>query len=129
MSHYGTHLREAFCGWLEAGCPPEATVEVDYEPQTWETERLLRRMLNCSVVMPGSLYDEVVACYGLDSRQQTYGSIARALLDGPWRPNAPSAPRSSLAQRSRTAVSCLERPIARPYRPSSLLRPSGDRPQ
>jgi hypothetical protein len=80
--HYGMHMREAFCDWLEEGCPPLASVEVNYEPQVWSAERLLRRMLNCSDVMPGDLYREVVAVHGLErSRKQTYGSLARVLLD------------------------------------------------
>lgn len=80
--HYPGHLREAFCGWLDDGCPPLARVEVNYEPQTWAAERLLRRMLNCSDVMPGDFYREVARRYGLNrSQKQTYGSVARLLLD------------------------------------------------
>ena len=80
MSHYGGHLRDAFLGWLEDGCPAKATVEVNYQPQTWPAERLLRRMLNCSDVMPGYDYREVVEQFGLEHAHQTYGSVARALL-------------------------------------------------
>jgi hypothetical protein len=54
--HYPGHLREAFCDWLDEGCPPLARVEVNYGPQTWAADRLLRRMLRCSDVLPGSLY-------------------------------------------------------------------------
>ncbi len=80
--HYGTHMRQAFCDWLDEECPPLASVEVDHVYMTWPAERLLRRMLNCSDVMPGAYYDEVVRQYELDrSRKQTYGSIARVLLD------------------------------------------------
>lgn len=79
--HYGGHLRDAFLEWLEDGCPPTATVEVKYEPKTWEAERLLRRMLECSDVMPGYAYHEVVEQYGLEHTRQTYGPVARALLD------------------------------------------------
>jgi hypothetical protein len=81
MAHYGTHLREAFCDWLDEGCPPLARVEVNYEPQTWEADRLLRRMLNCSDIMPGDFYREIVETHDLhNSRKQTYGSVARLLL-------------------------------------------------
>jgi hypothetical protein len=80
--HYGTHLRDAFCVWLDEGCPPLAAVEVNHRPEVWPAERLLRRMLNCSDVMPGELYREVVGRLDLDrSRKQTYGSVARVLLD------------------------------------------------
>jgi hypothetical protein len=80
--HYPGHLREAFYGWLDEGCPPVATVEVNYEPQTWLAERLLKRMLACSDVMPGYLYRDVVDRYGIErSRRQTCGSVARVLLD------------------------------------------------
>jgi len=34
MGHYPGHLREAFCDWLDEGCPPLARVEVNYRPQT-----------------------------------------------------------------------------------------------
>jgi hypothetical protein len=78
--HYGTHLREAFCEWLDQGCPPLASVEVDYQPRTWTSDRLLRRMLNCTDVMPGDFYRDVVERYELDHARQTYGSVARALL-------------------------------------------------
>lgn len=82
MAHYGTHLREAFCDWLDEGRPPLAQVEVNYEPQTWEAERLLRRMLNCSDVLPGSVYHDVAAELDADpAPKQTYGAVARALLD------------------------------------------------
>jgi hypothetical protein len=87
--HYPGHMREAFCDWLADGCPPLASVEVNYELQTWTAERLLRRMLKCSDVMPGGLYGEAVALYGLErSHKQTYGSLARVLLD---RANATAA--------------------------------------
>jgi hypothetical protein len=77
VPHYPGHLREAFCDWLEEGCPPLARVEVNYRPQTWPAERLLRRMLNCSDIVPGDFYQEVVVRFGLNrSRRQTYGSIA-----------------------------------------------------
>ena len=90
--HYPGHLREAFVEWLDEGCRPLARVEVRYEPQTWEAERLLRRMLNCSDVMPGDVYRDVVATYELhSSRKQTYGSVARLLLD---RVNADSSMRT-----------------------------------
>jgi hypothetical protein len=80
--HYPGHLREAFCDWLDEGCPPLATVEVHYVPQQWRAEKLLRRMLNCSDVMPAGSYWEAVERYGLErSRKQTYGSVARLLLD------------------------------------------------
>jgi hypothetical protein len=39
-------------------------------------------MLNCSDVMPAAYYQEAVERYGLErSRKQTYGSVARVLLD------------------------------------------------
>jgi hypothetical protein len=80
--HYPGHLREAFGDWLDEGCPPLAKVEVGYVPQTWPAEKLLRRMLNCSDIMPGEFYREVVERFDLDrSRRQTYGSVARVLLD------------------------------------------------
>ncbi len=80
--HYPTHLREAFIDWLDEGCPPLARVEVGYRPQTWPADRLLKRMLRCSDVMPGDFYREVVERFGLErSRRQTYASVARVLLD------------------------------------------------
>ena len=80
--HYSGHLREAFCDWLDEDCPPAASVEVNYKPQRWPSEQLLRKMLACSDVMPRADYEEVVGWFGLDrSRRQTYGSVARALLD------------------------------------------------
>lgn len=80
--HYPGHLREAFCEWLDEGCPPLAKVEVRYVPETWPAERLLRRMLNCSDIVSGCFYEDVVERYGLErSRKQTYGSLARVLLD------------------------------------------------
>jgi hypothetical protein len=80
--HYPGHLRESFHGWLHEGCPPLASVEVNYVPTVWTAERLLRRMLNCSDFMPGDAYREAVERFALDrSRRQTYGSVARVLLD------------------------------------------------
>ena len=43
--HYPGHLREAFLVWLDEGCPPAASVEVNHEPEVWPAEKLLRRML------------------------------------------------------------------------------------
>jgi hypothetical protein len=81
--HYPGHLREAFCDWLDEGCPPLASVEVNYQPQTWAAERLLRRMLRCSDIMPGDFYREVVGRFDLErSRRQTYGSVARCFSTG-----------------------------------------------
>lgn len=80
--HYPGHLREAFLDWLDEGCPPLAAVEVNYERQTWPAERLLGRMLRCSDITPGVYYGEAVEQFGLTrSRRQTYGSVARCLLD------------------------------------------------
>ena len=56
--------------------------KVDYEPQEWPAERLLRRMLQCSDIMPGDFYREIVEQLGLTPpRKQTYGSVATVLLD------------------------------------------------
>jgi hypothetical protein len=80
--HYGSHLREAFYEWLDEGCPPLARVEVNYKDEFWSADRLLRKMLACSDIMPGDLYREVVERYELErSRRQTCGSVARVLLD------------------------------------------------
>jgi hypothetical protein len=80
--HFPGHLREAFCDWLEEGCPPLARVEIRYQAETWPAERLLRKMLNCSDIVPGDFSREVVERFGLElSRKQTYGSLARLLLD------------------------------------------------
>jgi hypothetical protein len=39
-------------------------------------------MLGCSDIVPGGVYCEAVERFGLDrSRKQTYGSLARVLLD------------------------------------------------
>jgi hypothetical protein len=83
MPHYPGHLRQAFLDWLDEGCPPLARVEENYEPRTWPAERLLRRMLQCSDVMPGDAYRDAVERFGLErSRRQTYASVARLLLGG-----------------------------------------------
>lgn len=80
--HYGTHMRNAFYNWLDEGCPPAASVEVHYQPQVWPAERLLRKMLNCSDIIPGHIYQDATARFGLErSRKQTCGSVARILLD------------------------------------------------
>jgi hypothetical protein len=80
--HYPGHLREAFCDWLDEGCRPLAAVEVNYEQETWTAERLLGRMLACRDIMPGDYYRDAVGKYRLErSRKQTYGSVARCLLD------------------------------------------------
>ncbi len=63
-----------------AGSSPR--VEVGYEPQLWPAERLLRKMLAYSDIMPGDFYRETVEQYDLEqSRKQTCGSVARALLE------------------------------------------------
>jgi hypothetical protein len=80
--HYPGHLRDAFLDWLDEGCPPLARVEVNHEPQTWTAEQLCRYMLRCSGIMPGEEYRWYVEQLGLErSRTQTYGSVARVLLD------------------------------------------------
>ena len=80
--HYPGHLRDAFYEWLEEGCPPLASVEVNYEPQTWEAERLLRKMLACSDILPRDVYELAVGQLDDDRvPSQTCGSVARALLD------------------------------------------------
>jgi hypothetical protein len=78
--HYPGHLREAFCDWLDEGCPPLASVEVRYRPTTWPAEQLLRKMLHCSDVVPGEFYREVCESLGIEPKRQTYGAIARELL-------------------------------------------------
>lgn len=86
--HYKSNLRDAFVAWLDEGCPPAAAVEVGYVPVVWPAEKLLRRMLACSDVMPGGVYRAAVDRFGLRrSRRQTYGSVARVLLDD-WKPVA-----------------------------------------
>jgi hypothetical protein len=78
--HYGRHPRQAFCDWIDEGCPPLATVEVNYRPRVWTAEQLLQRMLNCSDITPGSFYAEAVETLGLQRSRQTYGSVVRELL-------------------------------------------------
>jgi hypothetical protein len=36
--HYGTHLCQAFCDWVEDGMPSEAECEEAYRPVTWPAE-------------------------------------------------------------------------------------------
>lgn len=72
--HFGTHWREALYEWLDEGCPPLAQVEVDHQTQTWPAERLLRRMLACSDIMPGDFYRDVVDLFDLTrSRKRPVG--------------------------------------------------------
>jgi len=95
--HYPGHLRDSFLEWLNEDCPPLARVEVDHTFVTWPAERLLQRMLRCSDVMPGSVYGDTVERLGLDrSRRQTYGSIARVLLDRSNATQSPAGTQSSV---------------------------------
>jgi hypothetical protein len=68
-------MREAFCDWVEAGMPVEATVEVNYEPTRWPARKLLGRMCHCSDVMPGDLCDDLEV-----RRGSTYAAAAQGLL-------------------------------------------------
>jgi hypothetical protein len=77
MSHYGGHLREAFCDWVDAGCPADAVLEVHYEETVWPAERFLKLMQRCSDVLPRDYADELDA--------GTYGAASRKLLrEQPW---------------------------------------------
>jgi hypothetical protein len=78
--HYGTHLREAFCDWLDEGCPPLAAVEEDYRLTTWPSERLLRTMLRCSDMLPRSQHEAAIDMLRFDPGS-SYGSVARAMLN------------------------------------------------
>ena len=84
--HYGGHLREAFCDWIAADCPPKVELEDDYEPVIWSAERFLRRMLRCSDVLPGYVRDDVESMFPEITEPETgaalysYGGVARWLL-------------------------------------------------
>jgi hypothetical protein len=84
--HYGGHLREAFCDWVEAGMPAVSTVEVNYEPAAMTWERFMRRMERCSDVLPSYTWSQIRDQYGDtwdedgDGPEASYGSVARWLL-------------------------------------------------
>ena len=73
--HYGTHMRQAFCDWIDEGMPPLAGCEENYTPITWTAEKLLGRMSHCTDIMPGSLCDELDL-----ERGSTYARAAQRLL-------------------------------------------------
>lgn len=80
--HYGGHLRDAFIEWVWDNCPPEATVEINYEPTTVDWQWFMRRMSRCSDILPG---DDVEYLEGLfsdifEEATGTYGSVARWIL-------------------------------------------------
>ena len=73
--HYGTHMRQAFCDWVDEGMPPLAAVEVNYEPVTWPADKLLGRMCHCSDIMPRDTCDQLEL-----ERGSTYARAAQRLL-------------------------------------------------
>jgi hypothetical protein len=76
--HYPEHLRETFLAWIDGGYPPTARVEVDYREQEWPAERLLKRMLRCSDVVPTPYRQQL--CDDLELELGSYAAVARALL-------------------------------------------------
>ncbi len=83
--HYGTHLRQAFCDWVDEGLPAIATVEVNYEPTSMDWDQFMRRMERCSDVLPGETWSQLREEYGDtwdedgDGPKASYGSVARWL--------------------------------------------------
>ena len=75
MPHVAPQLRRSFYDWVEAGMPPAASVEVDYEEEPWPAERLLGAMVHSSDIMPSGI------CEQLDiARGSSCGCAAQRLL-------------------------------------------------
>ena len=73
--HYGNHLRQAFCDWVDEGLPPLAACEESYRPVTWPAAKLLGLLTHCTDIMPGVLCDQLDI-----ERGSTYARTAQRLL-------------------------------------------------
>jgi hypothetical protein len=73
--HFGGHLRDAFCDWVEEGMPPLVECEEHYEPITWTAEQLLGRMCHCTDIMAAGTCDQL----GIEPGS-TYARAAQRLL-------------------------------------------------
>lgn len=91
MTHYPSHERKAFLGWLNSGCPETAVVEENYQPCEITADEMLRRFASgtCSDVMPKEAVRAVIARLGApdiaehyrrNSTGLTYAMGAAALL-------------------------------------------------
>ena len=85
MTHFPTHVRNAFLEWIDGGFPEATTVEERYIPRRISADELLRWFMlptMCSDVMPGHACDQVAAGldYFGDARGMTYGLAASALF-------------------------------------------------
>jgi hypothetical protein len=75
MAHYGIHLREAFCRWVDEGMPANAEAAEGYVPVRWSAEKLLGRMTHCTDIMPRGVCEELELARG-----STYSAAAQRLL-------------------------------------------------
>lgn len=87
MSHYGGHMRDAFCElieeWAAAGKPPASwPLEEDFSEEEWPTPTFLREFLGCTDILPRSDRDLVLGILGEDDEQEviTYARAASRLL-------------------------------------------------
>jgi hypothetical protein len=84
--HAPGHVRDAFLSAIEAyadwnGIGPEPTVEfeVHYEPRPIPISKACGLVWNCTDILPGGAWDELIGNDVLPGRR-TYAAAARALL-------------------------------------------------
>ena len=80
--HYPGHIREAFEEWVEAGMPPIAALEVQYEPRQVPASRLLGMLWHCTDIMPGNLRQQLEDDLPGLKGCRTYAAAAQALTAG-----------------------------------------------
>ncbi len=79
--HFGGHWREAFCDWVDAGCPAEVELEVSYEPTTWDRRRFLGKMSHCSDVLPQETSASLCERFPqLEDGRRSYAAAAQFIL-------------------------------------------------
>jgi hypothetical protein len=86
--HAPAHVRDTACAAFEAwlawdGSEPEPTVkyEIQYEPHEIPSSRALKLVWNCTDIVPGLIFDQLVQDGGLQVQRRTYAACARAILD------------------------------------------------
>jgi hypothetical protein len=83
VNHFAGHRRQAFLDWLDAGMPPQAEIEVNYEPEQVDRLTFLWDFIDCTDVIPKDDRIEVAELFGFEPnthwRVATFGAIAREL--------------------------------------------------
>lgn len=69
---------EAYTAWNDGDPEPSVDVEVHYEPHAMPIGRVCGMLWNCTDIIPGGAFDDLIGC-GLDINRRIYAACARAM--------------------------------------------------